>query len=111
MNNKSPYDVVKECFFTEKADVLSNLVKKENNLSLRRCKKPKKVFIVDRNANKKEIAWAIEKIYEKKGLKVLDVNTLLTKPKRKRLKGHFGYTRILKKAIVTFHPDNDLEGM
>ena len=60
-------------------------------------------------ANKKEIAWAVETIYKDKKIKVIAVNTTLTKPKPKRLRGKIGKTSFKKKAIVTLKPGDELD--
>jgi len=60
------------------------------------------VFEVDKNANKKEIKEAVEKLFN---VKVERVNTLIVKPKPKRdlRRGYMareGHTKEWKKAIV-----------
>ena len=57
------------------------------------------VFEVAKDANKPEIAAAVEAMFE--GVKVADVNTINMKKKPKRLGVHAGYTGEWKKAIVT----------
>ncbi len=56
---KYPHDIVKHPYVTEKT---MDLMEKENKLE----------FIVDRNANKQQIAEAVEKLFE---VTVLKVNT------------------------------------
>ncbi|GIW21931.1 MAG: 50S ribosomal protein L23 [Candidatus Sericytochromatia bacterium] len=58
----------------------------------------KYVFKVDKNANKIEIAKAIEKIFN---VKVKDVNTLRTKNENKRFGVRSARKKAFKKAIVT----------
>ncbi len=61
-------------------------------------------FRVRLDANKIEIAHAVEYIYQKEGVKVLKVNTLRVKGKKKRAMsrgGKPGYSPNWKKAIVT----------
>ena len=102
---KSPYAIIKHRYITEKAGILSHLAEAETSASLKKCKTPKAVYLVDVDATKPEIAWAIEKIYEKKKAKVVAVNTICVKPKNKRRRTHRardGKTKTLKKAIVTF---------
>jgi large subunit ribosomal protein L23 len=55
-------------------------------------------FEVMRDATKPEIAKAVEEMF---GVEVRKVNTMIVKPKPKRLGAHFGTTRTWKKAIVT----------
>ncbi len=54
---------------------------------------PKYVFVVDRTANKNEIALAIEEIYKDKTVKVVSVNTINVKPKARRVRGRLGKIR------------------
>ena len=61
-------------------------------------------FRVAKNANKIEIAGAIETIYGASGAKVTAVNTMHVKGKKKRAQvrgGKTGYSPDWKKAIVT----------
>ncbi|MDD2409699.1 MAG: 50S ribosomal protein L23 [Bacilli bacterium] len=55
------------------------------------------VFKVDKRANKTQIKLAIEKAF---GVKVKSINTLNTKPKKKRVGKYTGLTKTYKKAIV-----------
>lgn len=107
---KDPYEVIKSRYVTEKATVLEQLQNAESNRSVERCKSPKYVFIVDRYANKLEIATAIETIYKEQKVKVTKVNTLHTKRKtKKRGRGKKGLTASQKKAIVTMEPGDLLD--
>jgi len=108
-NKKSPYEIIKSRYITEKANVLSGLKDSESSKSLKKFDKPKYVFLVNPKANKKEIQWAIEKIYEKKKIKVLSVNTINVHPKVKRVRGRLGKTNHLKKAIVTLDAADSLD--
>ena len=58
----------------------------------------KYTFEVAKDANKIEIAKAVEELF---GVKVAKVNTINMKKKPKRMGYHFGYTAEWKKAIVT----------
>jgi large subunit ribosomal protein L23 len=78
------YDTVLSPVITEKATVLS-----EHN---------KVVFRVAMDATKDEIAAAVEELFK---VTVTKVNTLITKGKTKRFKGHMGRRSDVKKAIVT----------
>lgn len=107
---KDPYAVIKSRYITEKATVLEQLQGAENNPSVQRCKAPKYVFIVDRQANKHEIAQAVEAIYKERNIKVTKVNTLHTKRKMKRRgRGKKGLTASYKKAIVTMEPGDTID--
>src|SRR5579872_1305571 len=101
---KNPYDIIKSRRVTEKSRVLENLQHANSNASLKRCKSPKVVFNVDSNANKTEIAAAIEAIYADKKIKVVSVNTVIVGSKKRRVRGFLGKTSGFKKAIVTLRP-------
>ena len=61
-------------------------------------------FKVAKDANKPEIAAAVEAMFE--GVKVASVNVINMKKKPKRLGVHAGYTGEWKKAIVTLTADS-----
>ncbi len=64
----------------------------------------KYTFKVARDANKIEIAEAVEKLF--KGTKVAKVNTISVRGKEKRMGRYSGYTAAWKKAIVTLKADS-----
>ena len=64
----------------------------------------KYTFKVARDANKIEIAEAVEKLF--KGAKVAKVNTISVRGKMKRMGRYSGYTAAWKKAIVTLKADS-----
>jgi large subunit ribosomal protein L23 len=78
------YDTILAPVITEKATVLS-----EQN---------KVVFRVAEDATKDEIAAAVEELFK---VRVIKVNTLITKGKTKRFRGIIGRRNDVKKAIVT----------
>ncbi len=78
------YDVILAPHITEKATVLSEL--------------NKVVFKVAKDSTKDEIATAVEELFK---VKVIKVNTLVTKGKVKRFRGVIGQRSDVKKAIVT----------
>ncbi len=107
---RNPYDIIERKHITEKSSVLEGLQNSQSNKSVAACKTPKHVFIVKKDANKQEIAGAIEEIYKEKDVKVLKVNTITVKPKQKRRgKGRLGKTATFKKAIVTLQEGDTLE--
>ncbi|MBS0624107.1 MAG: 50S ribosomal protein L23 [Verrucomicrobia bacterium] len=111
---KDCYAIVKSRHITEKAAVLESLQSAESNPSVRACKTPKFVFIVDDQATKPEIARAVEQIYKEKNIKVLKVNTLRVKPKattRGRGRGRPGKSAGFKKAIVTLQPGDQIDNV
>ena len=63
----------------------------------------KYTFRVATDANKAEIAAAVEELF---GVKVAAVNTINMKKKPKRVGFHAGYTAAWKKAIVTLTADS-----
>lgn len=111
MAAKSPYQVVKHQYVTEKSIMLQGLKSAESNPSLKRCESPKYVFIVDRAANKQEIARAIEEIYKKEEVKVVAVNTINVKQKARRVRGRPGFKSAFKKAVVTLRPGDSLDNV
>lgn len=111
MTKKNPYEIVKHQYVTEKAMMLEKLKSAESNPSLARCLSPKYVFIVDRKANKHEIATALEEIYRENNIKVTAVNTINVKPKARRVRGRIGNRSAFKKAIVTLEEGDSLDNV
>ena len=66
----------------------------------------KYTFEVARNANKYQIKDAVEEIFD---VKVARVNTLIVKPKTKRVRYVAGKTRSWKKAVVTLAEGDSIE--
>lgn len=111
MTEKSSYQIIKHKHVTEKSMMLQQLKTAESNPSLKRCRSPKYVFVVDRRANKQEIAHALEDIYQNEGIQVVDVNTINVKAKPRRVRGRAGFKSAFKKAIVTLRPDDSLDNV
>lgn len=111
MKDNNPYEVIKHQHITEKASVLQGLKNASSNRSLRACQSPKYVFVVDTDANKAQIAQAIEFIYKDREVKVVAVNTINVKPKAKRVRGRKGSTKAFKKAVVTLRPGDSLDNV
>jgi large subunit ribosomal protein L23 len=109
MLKKSPYDIILSRHVTEKSRVLEQLQFNTSNPCVKKCDTPKYVFIVDRRANKREIAAAIEEIYSEKKVKVISVNTITNKPKERRMRGRAGMKAGFKKAIVTLEAGDNIE--
>ncbi len=109
MIKKSPYDVIKSRYVTEKAQVLGNLHKSQSNICVKRCNTPKYMFLVDKRANKVEIARAVEEIYAESKIKVIAVNTINCKQKKKTVKGKIGFKPAFKKAIVTLEAGDSID--
>lgn len=109
MARKDPYKILKNIRVTEKSMMLQQLVNNESNPSVKRCEKPKYVFDVDVRANKYEIAAAVEEIYKDNNVKVVSVNTINMKPKKRRVRGRVGFGSRNKKAIVTLNEGDTIE--
>ncbi len=62
----------------------------------------KYTFKVNKNATKVEIAKAVEKLFD---VKVTNVNTMMVRGKKKRVRYQVGKTPDWKKAIVTIDTD------
>lgn len=109
MIKKSAYDIIKSRHVTEKSQVLEQLQFNGSNPCVKKCNSPKYVFIVDKKANKREIADAIEEIYAERKIKVVSVNTVNAKPKKRRVRGRPGLKSGFKKAIVTLEAGDSIE--
>lgn len=109
MKKRTPYDIVKSRYLTEKARVLETLKDNESNRSVRLCDKPKYVFLVAEKATKPEIAAALEQIYAERKIRVKKVNTIKMDPKARRVRGRLGKRAGYKKAIVTLAPGDQIE--
>lgn len=107
---KDPYSIILKRYVTEKATMLENLQHSNSSKHLARFKLPKVVFLVDPNANKQEIAEAIEAIYAEDKVTVVRVNTIRVKGKPKRRgRARPGVTALKKKAIVTLEAGDLIE--
>jgi large subunit ribosomal protein L23 len=86
------YDTIIAPLITEKATLLT-----EQN---------KVVFKVAEDATKDDIAAAVEELFK---VKVIKVNTLITKGKTKRFRGILGRRSDVKKAIVTLQEGQTID--
>lgn len=87
---KDPHDIIVRPLLTEKSTLQAEINKYH--------------FRVRTDANKIEIAHAVETIYSNQNAKVVAVNTINVKGKKKRAMvrgGKAGYSPDWKKAIVT----------
>ena len=109
MQKRNPYHVIKARHVTEKSTVLEGLQHSTSNKCVSKCNTPKYVFIVDKQANKNEIARALETIYSEKKIKVKAVNTINMKPKKRRVRGFRGFRAAVKKAIVTLESGDTID--
>ena len=83
------YDIIKRPIITEKSMAQGDI--------------KRYTFEVAKDANKIEIAKAIEEIF---GVKVAKVNTISVRGRYRRQGMHAGYTAKSKKAIVTLTADS-----
>lgn len=83
------YDIIRRPVVTEK--------------SMASMGEKKYTFIVDIHANKVQIKNAIEEVF---GVKVQDVNTMVTRGKNKRVGVHSGKRPDYKKAVVKLTEDS-----
>jgi large subunit ribosomal protein L23 len=86
------YDTIIAPVITEKATLLTEL--------------NKVVFQVAKDATKDEIAAAVEELFK---VRVVKVNTLITKGKTKRFRGILGKRSDVKKAIVTLQEGQTID--
>ncbi len=63
-------------------------------------------FVVSKNSNSFEIKQAIETLFK---VKVVKINTSITRGKMKSFKGNYGYRKDSKKAIVTLKEGNTID--
>ncbi len=106
---RNPYCIIKSRYVTEKATVLGQLQSSASNACTAKCTTPKAVFLVDKRANKQEIARAIEEIYSGRNVKVTAVNTINVKQKKRRVRGRLGMKAGFKKAIVSFEAGDQID--
>ncbi|MCM8780049.1 MAG: 50S ribosomal protein L23 [Candidatus Omnitrophica bacterium] len=90
---KLNYDVIKTILQTEKSTNLSQPLGKY-------------LFLVDINADKRQIKRAVEELYK---VNVIDVNTFISRGKLKKVRYQVGRTADKKKAIVTLKPGQKIE--
>lgn len=74
--------------------------------AIERLQNGKYTFKVAKNANKVEIAKAVEELFD---VKVSKVNTISVKGKQKRMGRSVGFRSDWKKAIVTLEGDKTIE--
>lgn len=90
---KDIYGVIRKPIVTEK----SNIQKEDSN---------KVTFEVDRKANRIEIRNAVQKLFN---VKVVDVNVMNFRGKKKRVGRVIGRRSDWKKAVVTLKPGDKVE--
>ncbi|NLG81306.1 MAG: 50S ribosomal protein L23 [Bacilli bacterium] len=90
---RDPRDIILRPIITEKT---SDLMGQDN----------KYTFVVDKDANKTEVAYAVEKLFN---VKVLKVNVMNVRPKKRRVGRFEGTKPGYKKAIVKLAPGHTIE--
>lgn len=90
---RDPKDIIKRPIITEKS---SDLIAKDN----------KYTFVVDKNANKTEVKYAVKQLFNVEVEKVNIINVL---PKKRRVGRFLGKKPGYKKAIVKLAPGNTIE--
>ena len=86
------YDIIKKPLTTEKSTNLQQF----NQYT----------FIVAKNSNSSEIKQAIEQLFK---VKVVKINTSISRGKMKSFKGDYGFRKDSKKAIVTLKEGNTID--
>ena len=92
ISNERAFSVIRKPITTEKSTTLQQF----NQYS----------FIVDKNSNANEIKQAIEKIFK---VKVIKINTSISRGKVKTFKGSTGFRNDTKKAIITLKEGNTID--
>lgn len=90
---KNPRDVILEPVVSEKS---YDLIERHNTYT----------FLVDRRTNKSEVKDAVEEIF---AVRVVRVNTMNRKGKRKRQGWTFGRRQDTKRALVTLAEGNHID--
>ncbi|NLC95230.1 MAG: 50S ribosomal protein L23 [Bacilli bacterium] len=90
---RDPRDVILRPIITEKT---SDLMGQDN----------KYTFVVNKDSNKTEVAYAVEKLFN---VKVLKVNIMNVRPKRRRVGRFEGTKPGYNKAIVKLVPGHTIE--
>ena len=62
--------------------------------------------MVSNGSNTNEIKQAVEKLFK---VKVIKINTSITRGKGKTFKGNYGFRKDIKKAIVTLKEGNTID--
>ena len=92
ITNERALSIIKSPIMTEKSTNLNQF----NKYS----------FLVSKDSNSYEIKQAIENVFK---VKVLKINTLISRGKLKTFKGSLGYKKDQKKAIITLAEGNSID--
>lgn len=93
MNSERLYEVIRSPIVSEKSSMLAE---RHNQLT----------FDIARDATKKEVREAIERLFE---VRVLSVQVSNAKGKKKRFGQNFGYQSDRRKAFVRLHAEDDID--
>ncbi len=103
---RPPEDIIKRPLLTEKGTLLKDTGgRAEGDVDPDQLK-PQLLFEVARDANKVEIRYAVEKLWN---VDVLSVRTAVVRGKEKRLGRYIGRRSNWKKAVVTIAPGQNIE--
>lgn len=103
---RAPQTIIKRPLLTEKSTILRETGGSDQPALEDEDLAQKIVFEVARDANKIEIRYAVQSLFN---VTVTDVHTMLVRGKRKRLGRFIGRRPALKKAIVTLKAGDNIE--
>jgi len=102
---RSPEIIIKRPLLTEKGTFLKEQGGTNGDVDADSIK-PQILFEVDKDANKLEIRYAVQKLWN---VDVLEVRTLVVRGKNKRVGRYIGRRSNWKKAIVTLAAGQNIE--
>jgi large subunit ribosomal protein L23 len=103
---RSPEEIIKRPLLTEKGTLLKETGGQSGGEVDPETLKSQLLFEVARDANKIEIRYAVEKLWN---VDVLSVRTAVVRGKEKRMGRHIGRRSNWKKAVVTIAPGQNIE--
>ncbi len=104
---RSPETMVKRPLLTEKGALLKDTGGRvEEDIDDPEQVPPQLLLEVARDANKIEIKYAVEKLWN---VNVLKVRTAIVRGKQKRVGRHIGRTANWKRALITLAPGQKIE--
>src|SRR5687767_1543474 len=102
---RTPESIIRRPLLTEKGTRLKETGGREGDVDAEQVK-PQLLFEVAPDANKAEIKYAVEKLWN---VDVIDVRTAIVRGKEKRLGRFTGKRPNWKKAVVTIAPGQNIE--
>jgi large subunit ribosomal protein L23 len=104
---RSPENIIKRPLLTEKGTLLKDTGgRREEDIDDPEQVSPQLLLEVARDANKIEIKYAVEKLWN---VNVLKVRTAIVRGKQKRVGRHIGRTANWKRALITLAPGQKIE--